>query len=151
MIQVATLLKHFVFFIIIIKIVYSFAYFSHIIIDNHSIFTKFFIVGANKNKSKNGNETDETNETNETAKKINVHLLYWKQVTEFIFTVCMSLLLIYHFFPDHNFIHNYKPIVVDKESKVLFLLFGFILIFSAKWTILFDEDSKFVRLIHLFH
>ena len=142
MIQVATLLKHFVFFIIIIKIVYSFAYFAHIIIDNHSIFTRFF---------KNGKEEDETDETNKLTKKINVHLLYWKQVTEFIFTVCMSLLLIYHFFPDHNFIHNYKPIVVDKESKVLFLLFGFILIFSAKWTILFDEDSKFVRLIHLFH
>ncbi len=150
MIQVTTLLKHFVFFIIIIKIVYSFAYFAHIIIDNHSIFTRFFKNGTNKN-DKEEDETNETNETNKLTKKINGHLLYWKQVTEFIFTVCMSLLLIYHFFPDHNFIHNYKPIVVDKESKVLFLLFGFILIFSAKWTILFDEDSKFVRLIHLFH
>ena len=129
--KVETLVKHFVLFIILIKIVYSIAYFSHIVLDNMHLFTK--------------------NNSIDVKSDLDVNILHWKEVTEFIFIVCMSLLLIYHFFPDHNMIHNYKPIIVDKESKVLFLLFGFILLFSANWTILFDKDSDFIRLIHLFH
>jgi hypothetical protein len=119
--KAADFIKHFVFFIIIIKIVYSITYFSHIVISNTS-------------------ETL-TNDYDD-------NIMYWKEITEFLFIICMSILLIYHFFPDHNFIHNYKPIVVDKETKVLFLLFGFILLFSAKWTILFDKDSVFVKMIN---
>ena len=131
--KVETLVKHFVLFIILIKIVYSIAYFSHIVLDNMHLFTN------NDSSLESDSESD-----------LDVKILHWKEVTEFIFIVCMSLLLIYHFFPDHNMIHNYKPIIVDKESKVLFLLFGFILLFSANWTILFDKDSDFIRLIHLF-
>ena len=127
--KVETLVKHFVLFIILIKIVYSIAYFSHIVLDNMHLFTN----------------NDSTREDD-----LDVNILHWKEVSEFLFIVCMSLLLIYHFFPDHNMIHNYKPIMIDKESKVLFLLFGFILLFSANWTILFDKDSDFIRLIHLF-
>ena len=136
-----TIVKHFVLFIILIKIVYSIAYFSHIVLDNYDVFTSYFT--STSDTTIKMIDKDFTSD-------LDKHILFWKEKTEFIFTVCMSLLLIYHFFPDHNFIHNYKPIVVDKESKVLFLLFGFILIFSAKWTILFDDDSDFVRLIHLF-
>ena len=134
--KVETLVKHFVLFIILIKIVYSIAYFSHIVLDNMHLFTN--------------NDSTREDESG-LVSDLDVKILHWKEVTEFIFIVCMSLLLIYHFFPDHNMIHNYKPIIVDKESKVLFLLFGFILLFSAKWTILFDNDSDFIRLIHLFH
>jgi hypothetical protein len=136
-----TIVKHFVLFIILIKIVYSIAYFSHIVLDNYDVFTSYFT--STSDTTIKMIDKDFTSD-------LDKHILFWKEKTEFIFTVCMSLLLIYHFFPDHNFIHNYKPIVVDKESKVLFLLFGFILLFSAKWTILFDDDSDFVRLIHLF-
>ena len=136
-----TIVKHFVLFIILIKIIYSIAYFSHIVLDNYDVFTSYFT--STSDTTIKMIDKDFTSD-------LDKHILFWKEKTEFIFTVCMSLLLIYHFFPDHNFIHNYKPIVVDKESKVLFLLFGFILIFSAKWTILFDDDSDFVRLIHLF-
>ena len=133
--KVETLVKHFVLFIILIKIVYSIAYFSHIVLDNMHLFTN-----------------NDSNDSNDSTREVDldVKILHWKEVTEFLFIVCMSLLLIYHFFPDHNMIHNYKPIIVDKESKVLFLLFGFILLFSANWTILFDKDSDFIRLIHLF-
>jgi len=136
-----TIVKHFVLFIILIKIVYSIAYFSHIVLDNYDVFTSYFT---------STNDTTIKMIDKDFTSGLDKHILFWKEKTEFIFTVCMSLLLIYHFFPDHNFIHNYKPIMVDKESKVLFLLFGFILLFSAKWTILFDDDSDFVRLIHLF-
>lgn len=139
--QAETIVKHFVLFIILIKIVYSIAYFSHIVLDNYDVFTSYFT--STSDTTIKMIDKDFTSD-------LDKHILFWKEKTEFIFTVCMSLLLIYHFFPDHNFIHNYKPIVVDKESKVLFLLFGFILLFSAKWTILFDDDSDFVRLIHLF-
>jgi hypothetical protein len=131
--KVETLVKHFVLFIILIKIVYSIAYFSHIVLDNMHLFT-----------------SNDSSDSIDVESDLDVNILHWKEVTEFIFIVCMSLLLIYHFFPDHNMIHNYKPIIVDKESKVLFLLFGFILLFSANWTILFDKDSDFIRLIHLF-
>ena len=131
--KVETIVKHFVLFIILIKIVYSIAYFSHIVLDNMHLF-----------------KNNDSNDSNDSTSVLDVKILHWKEVTEFIFIVCMSLLLIYHFFPDHNMIHNYKPIIVDKESKVLFLLFGFILLFSANWTILFDKDSDFIRLIHLF-
>jgi hypothetical protein len=131
--KVETIVKHFVLFIILIKIVYSISYFSHIVLDNMHLF-----------------KNNDSNDSNDSTSVLDVKILHWKEVTEFIFIVCMSLLLIYHFFPDHNMIHNYKPIIVDKESKVLFLLFGFILLFSANWTILFDKDSDFIRLIHLF-
>jgi len=136
-----TIVKHFVLFIILIKIVYSIAYFSHIVLDNYDVFTSYFT---------STNDTTIKMIDKDFTSDLDKHILFWKEKTEFIFTVCMSLLLIYHFFPDHNFIHNYKPIMVDKESKVLFLLFGFILLFSANWTILFDDDSDFVRLIQLF-
>jgi hypothetical protein len=136
-----TIVKHFVLFIILIKIVYSIAYFSHIVLDNYDVFTSYFT---------STNDTTIKMIDKDFTSDLDKHILFWKEKTEFIFTVCMSLLLIYHFFPDHNMIHNYKPIIVDKESKVLFLLLGFILLFSANWTILFDKDSDFIRLIHLF-
>jgi hypothetical protein len=96
--KVETIVKHFVLFIILIKIGYSISYFTHIILDNYSGFSGF-IFGSDFNSN--------------FGSDFNVKILYWKEVTEFIFIVCMSILLIYHFFPDHNFIHNYKPIVVD--------------------------------------
>jgi hypothetical protein len=137
--KVETLVKHFVLIIILIKIVYSVAYFSHIVLDNMHLFTN------NDSIDSKSDYIDSTLKSD-----LDVNILHWKEVSEFLFIVCMSLLLIYHFFPDHNMIHNYKPIIVDKESKVLFLLLGFILLFSANWTILFDKDSDFIRLIHLF-
>ena len=59
--------------------------------------------------------------------KYDAQLVYWKERTEFIFVVCMSLLLIYYFRPGHM-----KPI--DRETSLLFFLFGWILIITAKWS-----------------
>ena len=64
--------------------------------------------------------------------KLNATVLYWKEHTEFIFIVCMSLLLIYHFFPNKK---NNKPI--SKETGILFFLFGCISIITANWSIFF--------------
>jgi hypothetical protein len=110
-----TLLDYFIFFIITIKVVFSFTYFGHIILAHtNTEFTEMF---------------DKT-------------LLYWKEVTEFIFSICMSILLIYHFHP------KFSRYPIRKETKALFLLFGIILLFSAKWTIFFDEDSDFIKILN---
>ena len=111
--------KWFVLFIILVKIVYSIAYYGHHLISNTST---------------------------ELTEKYDKTILYWKHVTEFIFIVCMSVLLIYHFYPEKGFLQ--KPIVVDKETRFLFLLYGTILIFTADWTVFFDEESHFVRVMN---
>jgi hypothetical protein len=68
--------------------------------------------------------------------KLDPKLLYWKQRTEFIFIASMSLLLMYHFFPGKN-------VPVNKESGLLFFLFGIILLVSANWNLFFTEPSWF--------
>jgi hypothetical protein len=118
------IVKWFVLFIIVVKFTYSFAYYSNLILTSISDdFAKDF-------------------------KKYEKQLFYWKQVTEFIFVFCMSILLIYYFYPTNGSIQS--PILVDKETRLLFLLYGFILIFTAKWTIFFDEKTLFIRLIDKF-
>jgi hypothetical protein len=118
------IVKWFVLFIIAVKVAYSIAYYGNLILTNISDdFAKDF-------------------------KKYEHHLSYWKNATEFIFVLCMSILLIYHFYPDHGTIQ--RPIMVDKETRLLFLLYGFILIFTAKWMIFFDEDTLFIKFINKF-
>ena len=118
------IVKWFVLFIIAVKITYSIAYYGNLILTSISDdFAKDF-------------------------KKYEHHLSHWKHVTEFIFVLCMSILLIYHFYPDHGTIQ--RPILVDKETRLLFLLYGFILIFTAKWTIFFDEQTLFIKFINKF-
>jgi uncharacterized membrane protein len=53
---------------------------------------------------------------------------YWKSRIEFIFIVCMSLLLIYLFSPACT-----SSTLVTGETKILLFLFGFILLITAKW------------------
>ena len=62
-------------------------------------------------------------------------ILFWKERFEFIFTALMSALLIYIFNPRYN---NFN--LIDKETKVLFYLFGFVLIITAKWRIFFEQS-----------
>ena len=75
---------------------------------------------------------NETNGKEEKEEKTDVKLVYWKERTEFIFVICMSLLLIYYFRPGHM-----KPI--DSETSLLFFLFGWILIITAKWSDFFTS------------
>lgn len=118
------IVKWFVLFIVAVKFAYSFAYYGNLIITSIS------------------------DEFSKEFKKYEDNLFYWKTVIEFIFGLCMSILLIYHFYPDKGSIQ--RPIMVDKETRLLFLLYGFILIFTAKWTIFFDEKTLFIRFINKF-
>ena len=101
----------FVLFIILIKIVFILSSIGHVILSHMS--------KKNEKNGKNGKEEKE--------EKTDVKLVYWKERTEFIFVICMSLLLIYYFRPGHM-----KPI--DSETSLLFFLFGWILIITAKWS-----------------
>lgn len=101
----------FVLFIILIKIVFILTAIGHVILSHMS-----------KKNGKNGKNGKEEKE-----EKTDVKLVYWKERTEFIFVICMSLLLIYYFRPGHM-----KPI--DSETSLLFFLFGWILIITAKWS-----------------
>lgn len=65
-------------------------------------------------------------------------ILYWKERFEFVFIALMSILLIYVFNPRVD-----RNILVDKETKILLHLFGFILLITAKWDIFFKESPLF--------
>lgn len=109
-----TSLDKFVFFIILIKIVFALSAVGHIIL------------------------THMPNDALE--KKYDEKLVYWKERTEFIFIVSMSILLIYHFKPGKN-----KPI--GEETSILFFLFGWILLITSKWSLFFTEAPWYKSLV----
>ena len=76
--------------------------------------------------------------------KYDTKLVYWKERTEFIFIVSMSILLIYYF---HPFI---KSGPMSSETKLLFFLFGWILIVTAKWKIFVTEAPWFEKIANAF-
>jgi len=61
-------------------------------------------------------------------------ILYWKERFEFIFIALMSVLLIYVFNPRVERLN-----LIDKETKFLLYLFGFILLITAKWELFIKE------------
>jgi uncharacterized membrane protein YiaA len=67
-----------------------------------------------------------------------IKIEYWKERVEFVFIILIALLLIYLFSPTTN-----RSILIDKETKFLLYLFGFVLIITAKWEDFFKE-SKWV-------
>lgn len=68
-------------------------------------------------------------------------ILYWKERFEFIFIALMSVLLIYVFNPRAERLN-----LIDKETKFLLYLFGFILLITAKWE-LFIKQSALLKKI----
>jgi hypothetical protein len=58
-----------------------------------------------------------------------------KEQTEFIFIILTSILLIAIFYPRQN---NLK--YINSHVKLLFYLFGWILIITAKWDLFFHES-----------
>ena len=108
-------LDFFIVFIIFIKLVFVFSAIGHVVLTH---------VPAS------------------VSKKIGVSdakLVYWKERTEFIFIISMSILLIYHFRTGHM-----KPI--SSESALLFFLFGCILIITAMWDLFLKEAPWYKKL-----
>jgi len=79
--------------------------------------------------------------TNEKAAKLDPKLVYWKERTEFVFIASMAILLIYHFHPRLS----KKPI--SEETALLFFLFGWILLFTAQWSLFFTEATWYKKLV----
>jgi hypothetical protein len=67
-------------------------------------------------------------------------LVYWKERTEFVFITSMSILLIYYF---HPFV---KSDPMSHETKLLFFIFGWILLITANWKIFITEAPWFERI-----
>jgi len=78
--------------------------------------------------------------TDSSFDKYDMKLIYWKERTEFVFIVSMSILLIYYFHP----IIQSRP--MSSETKLLFFLFGWILLVTAKWKIFITEAPWFQKI-----
>ena len=111
-----TPIDFFVLFIVIIKIFFILTAIGNVILT-HVV-------------KKNATAADKASAAATAAKAAN--LLYWKERTEFIFIICMAILLIYYFKPGTS-----KPL--NRETGLLFFLFGWILIITAKWNIFFTQ------------
>ena len=109
-----TSLDYFLFFIILIKIVFVISAIGHVILS-HSTSAK--------------------------AEKVDPKLSYWKERTEFIFIISMSILLIYHFNP------RFPKKPIGEETALLFFLFGWILIITAKWSLFITEANWYQKIV----
>lgn len=63
-------------------------------------------------------------------------ITYWKNRTEFVFIISMAALLIYVFNPRAS-----KPVVLTSETRMLFYLFGFVILLTADWDIFLNEKN----------
>lgn len=82
--------------------------------------------------------------TNSQLSKYDPSFLYWKERTEFIFIISMSILLIYYFYPAGS------PAPISFVTKLLFFLFGWILIVTADWKIFVTETPWFQKFVNTF-
>jgi hypothetical protein len=62
-------------------------------------------------------------------------IVYWRDRFEFIFVACVSTLIIYFFNP-----RNKKPLDFDFETKLLFFIYGWIVLIKANWQIFLGES-----------
>jgi uncharacterized BrkB/YihY/UPF0761 family membrane protein len=75
----------------------------------------------------------------QTDSNLDKNIVYWKDRIEFIFILLMSFFLIYLFNPRQNR-------TIDKESKLLLYLFGFVLIITADWNKFLNQKKWVVNI-----
>jgi hypothetical protein len=68
------------------------------------------------------------------------NITYWRDRFEFIFTILMSILLIYLFNPTQT-----KKVIVEHETLLLLFLFGIILLIKADWGSFFSTSLLFKK------
>jgi hypothetical protein len=74
-------------------------------------------------------------------KKLSETIKLWKERFEFIFITLMSILLLYLFFPTSN-----RLGMIDKETKILLYLFGFVLLLTENWSSFIHESPLFKKI-----
>ena len=62
--------------------------------------------------------------------EVSTRLHYWRDVTELIFIISMSIILIYAFYPRWS-----KPVELTSETKYLLFFYGIITIITADWDV----------------
>lgn len=115
--KLETSLDYFLFFIILVKIIFFFSAVGYLILSH-----------SNNNK----------------AKHIDPKLLKIKGYTEFVFTISMAILLLYHFNP------YVTKISIDEESRILFFIFALIIILTANWNLFFTESPVYKLFVKSF-
>ena len=70
--------------------------------------------------------------------ELDITVEYWKSRIEFMFTILMSVLIMYLFYPLRE-----KTFLINNETKILLFLFGIFLIITARWSD-FIDTSKWV-------
>ena len=116
----------FIFYIFLVKILFV-------------LFSTLEIFYKEKNKKLKDNEK-ESKEKKENEKIIN-NLDYWKKRFEFIYIICMSLLLLYLFYP-----YQKTYLLITPKIRLLIFLFAFILITTSNWALFFKEPSLFITI-----
>lgn len=110
------ILSHFVLFLIVVKIIFGLTTVGDILI-------KHFFKKTEKNDL------------------LDQQFVHWKQLTEFIFVISMSFLLIFIFSPWFS-----NQIYITREMSILFYLFGYIMLFTANWSVVIKEPEWFKRI-----
>jgi quinol-cytochrome oxidoreductase complex cytochrome b subunit len=121
-----SLLNNYIFFVFFIKITF-------VILAIINLYLKKEIQHEEKEK----NKSDKIKKQEKTQQNIE----YWKIHIELLFKFLMSILLIYIFNPRQNRIH-----LINYEAKLLFFLFGIILVFTANWEQIFNESKIFINI-----
>jgi hypothetical protein len=80
--------------------------------------------------------------TTSSIDKYDAKLVYWKERTEFIFIVSMAMLSIYYFHP------YIKSGPMSSETRLLFFLFGWVLLVTAKWKIFITEAPWIQKIVN---
>ena len=119
-----TFLEKYIYFIFFIKVIF-------IILAILNLYLKKQIPLEKRENKK----TDKIKKKIETQQKIE----NWKLHIELLFKFLMSMLIIYIFNPRYNRIH-----LINYEAKLLFFLFGIILVVTAHWKEIFKESSFIV-------
>ena len=122
-----TFLEKYIYFIFFIKIIF-------IILAITNLYLKKQIpVEEKENKeNKENKKSYKIKKQVETQQKIEILKLH----IELLFKFLMSMLIIYIFNPSQNRIH-----LINYETKLLFFLFGIILVATADWKQIFNESS----------
>ena len=121
-----SLLNNYIFFVFFIKIIF-------VILAIMNIYLEKQIPVEEKEK----NKSDKIKKQVKTQQNIE----YWKTHIELLFKFLMSILLIYIFNPRQNRIH-----LINYEAKLLFFLFGIILVVTADWKQIFNESKTFINI-----
>lgn len=77
----------------------------------------------------------------ESNKELDAKIIYWKDRVDYVFKITMALLLFYIFNPYYD-----NTYLINNETKLLFYLFGIILIATANWNA-FIHESKWYYII----